>query len=669
MRHALFLGWVICLVCAIGLSQAQLQAVGADDGSKSLSQNPSPPAPLPASGARGESLGISTLPASGARGEGSDSAQPQADKEKTAEAKAPAADGDKTKSSEQPAAKKVAKQKVTVAQITLAGDYPEGPAAGGLFGELQPSLAKIVRRLEEAGEDKEVAAVWLRIEDVALGRGKLNELRCAIAKLRKTGKPVYAELGVADGSQYLLAAACDQIIMPPSGMLIMPGVRAEVTFYKGLLDKLGIQFDMMQMGKYKGAAEPFTRTSMSPPLRESFEALVDDTYEDLAASVAAGRGMKDYRVKTLLDQGLFTAADARKAQLIDQVVYADQFRDSLRKSLKADEINLVTDYKKTRMEADFSGITGMMKLMELVLGGKPSQTVSKKQKIAVVYAVGPIMPGKSLTDIFGSSTVGSTTLVEALRKAADDPKVAAIVLRIDSPGGSANASDLIWRETVRIEKPIVASMGDVAGSGGYYIAMGADKIIAEPGTITGSIGVVGGKVVLGGLYDKIGVATETISRGKHSEALSSNQPFTPEERELWAGLLKEIYRQFVGKAAQGRKRSYQELDKLAQGRIYSGRMAQANGLIDQVGTLADAITEAKKAAGLKPDEDVELLILPEPRTIFEQLFEGPSLSTGYPLGVAAGSPELLETLRQGQLLRRLFAEPTLLWMPYAVKLK
>jgi protease-4 len=408
---------------------------------------------------------------------------------------------------------------------------------------------------------------------------------------------------------------------------------------------------------------------MSPPLRESFEALVDDAYEDFVANIAAGRGMKDYRVKTLLDQGLFTAADARRAELIDQVVYPDQFRDWVRKTLKADEINLVADYKKTKLEADFSGITGMMKMMELILGGKPTQPTGKKPKIAIVYAVGPIMPGKSVTDIFGSSTVGSTSMVEALRKAADDPKVSAIVLRIDSPGGSAYASDLIWQETVRIQKPIVASMGDVAGSGGYYIAMGADKIVAEPGTITGSIGVVGGKIVLGGLYEKIGLATETISRGKHSEALSSNRPFTPEERELWGGLLREIYRQFVGKAAQGRKRSYQELDKLAQGRIYSGRMAQTNGLVDQVGTLADAIVEAKKAGGLKPDEDVELLILPQPRTIFEQLFEGPSLSTGDPLSLAVGSPELREILHQGQLLRRLFSEPTLLWMPYAVKLK
>ncbi len=620
MRHVLVLGWMVCLLC---LPLSQLRAAAAEDSQET--------------------------------------SQLQLDKEKASESKPAAAKTD----SARPPKKAAAEKKATVAQITIRGDYPEGPAAVGLFGDLQPSLSKVIRRLEQAGEDKEVDAVWLRVEGVALGRGKLHELRCAITRLRKAGKPVYAELAVADGSQYLLAAACDEIIMPPSGVLIVPGVRAEVTFYKGLLDKLGIQFDMMQMGKYKGATEPFTRTNMSPPLRESMEAVVDDAYEDLAASIAAGRGMKDYRVKTLLDQGLFTAAAARKAGLIDQVVYADQFRQSLAKKLKADKLNLVTDYKKKRVETDFSGVTGMMKLMELFLGGKPSRPVSKKKRIAVVYAVGPIMLGKSLSDIFGTPSVGSTSMVATLRKAAEDPKVAAIVLRIDSPGGSATGSDLIWRETVRIKTPIIASMGDVAGSGGYYIAMGADKIIAEPGTVTGSIGVVGGKIVLGGLYDKIGVSTETISRGQNSSALSSTQPFTPEERKVWAALLKETYHQFVSKAAQGRKKSYQELEKLAQGRIYTGRMAQANGLVDQVGTLRDAIAEAKKAGGLKPDEEVELLILPRPKTIFEQLFGDSSITTG----LASFSPELLETLRRTQFLRRLFAEPTLMWMPYDVKLK
>lgn len=577
---------------------------------------------------------------------------------------APAEEKPKTSDSKVDAAKPT-DTKPTVVRITLSGDYPEGPVRVGLFGKPRKSLADVIRRIDHAAEDKEVAALWLRIEALKTGRGKVHELRAAVQRFRKSGKPVYAELATAQSNQYLVAAACDQIIMPPCGILIVPGVRAEVTFYKGLLEKLGIEFELLQMGKYKGAVEPLTRTDMSPPLRESIEALIDDAYEDMVAVIAADRQMKGYKVKTLLDQGLFTAAAARKAGLIDRVCYADQLQDALRKKLQADKIKLVTDYKKKKVDTDFSGITGMMKLVELLIGGKPAKATGKKPKIAVIHAVGMIIEGKSATNIFGTRAVGSTTLVKALRKAAEDQKVVGIVLRIDSPGGSGVASDLIWRETVRIKKPIIASMGDKAASGGYYIAMGADKILAEPQTITGSIGVFGGKVVLRGLYEKIGVTTEIISRGQNSGSLATTDPFTPEERKAWMVVLKEAYRQFVGNAAKARELAYKDLEKLAQGRVYTGRMAKANGLIDELGTLKDAIAEAKKAAGLKPDAEVELMILPRPKTIFEQLFSDTSVSTG----LEATWPELLETVRKAKLFRRLFSEPVLLWMPYRLELR
>ncbi|GAG23452.1 unnamed protein product, partial [marine sediment metagenome] len=254
--------------------------------------------------------------------------------------------------------------------------------------------------------------------------------------------------------------------------------------------------------------------------------------------------------------------------------YPDQLKKNLKKRLKAKEIKVVTNYKKKKIDTDFSGFSGIMKLVELMLGGKESKKSGKKPIIAVVYAVGPIMEGKSRTDLFGSSSLGSTTLIAALRKAADNPKVKAIVMRIDSPGGSATASDLIWRETIRIKKPIIASMGDVAASGGYYIAMGAKKIFAAPSTLTGSIGVIGGKLVTRGLYDKLGLNTEVISRGANSGAFSSNQPFTPEERKAWLAVLEETYRQFVGKAAEGRNMTFSKLEELAQGRVYTGRTAK-----------------------------------------------------------------------------------------------
>jgi protease IV len=445
----------------------------------------------------------------------------------------------------------------------------------------------------------------------------------------------------------------------------VPGVRAEVMFYKGLLDKLGLEFDALQMGKYKGAAEPMTRTSMSGPLRESMEAIVDDTYEDIVATLSTDRKLKDYQVKSLIDQGLFTAAAAKKAGLVDVVAYTDEFEDSLRAKL-GKNLEIVTNYKRKPVDTDISGVGGLMKLMELMSGSqRTTEKSGSGKRIAIVYAVGPIVEGHSTSDLFGESSVGSTTLVEALRKASDDPKVVAVVLRIDSPGGSATASDLIWRETVRMKKPLIASMGDVAGSGGYYIAMSAKRIIAEPGTITGSIGVIGGKLVTKGLFDKVGLSTEVISRGKQAGALASDKPFTPEEREAWTELLKETYGQFVGKAAEGRKMPVAKLEALAQGRVYTGRMAKKNGLIDEIGTLRDAITAAKKAAGLSADADVDLLILPKTRSLIEQLMGEPSVATD----VRAAMPEAVQILRQTKLLRQLLSQPAVLWMPYGVRMR
>jgi protease-4 len=592
---------------------------------------------------------------------------------RAADAEKKPAEAKKTEETKEKAEAKKAepeKKKLSVVRLALRGALPEGPASQGLFGDMQVSLSTLIERLDEAAGDKAVAAVWLRIEGVAVGRGKINEIRQAIARVRAAGKPVVAELTSAEAAQYLIASACEKIVMPPSGALMLPGVRAELTFYKGMLDKLGVEFDMLQMGKYKGAAEPMTRTGMSDALRENMTAIVDDVYEQLAATIAADRNMKDHQVKTLIDQGLFSASAALKARLIDQIAYSDQLEESLRKQLKADEVKIVTNYKKKQVDTDFSGISGFMKLMELMMGGKPSEVVGKGKRVAVVYAVGPIMEGKSESDLFGDSTVGSTTLVEALQKANKDPKVVAIVLRVDSPGGSAIASDLIWRETEQIEKPIIASMGDVAGSGGYYIAMGADKIVAEPGTITGSIGVVGGKVVLKGLLDKVGVTTEVVSRGEMSGAMSVSTKFSPEERKAWNGLMQDIYRQFVDKAARGRKMPRQQLESLAQGRIYTGQQALDNGLIDQLGTLRDAIVEAKLAAGLKADEEVDIQVLPQPKTIFEQLLGGDDLSGEMALALPElGLPEMASLLRRAKTIRAMFAEPTLVWMPFDIRLK
>jgi protease IV len=583
------------------------------------------------------------------------------------EAEKPAAKKDDAKTvAKKEAEKPAAKKKATVVQFTLRGDYPEGPTPMGMFGDTKPSMSTVLSRITGAAEDSSVAAVVLKIEGLEIGMGKINEIRGAIAKLRQAKKPVYAMLTGADTSEYLVASACDEVVMVPSGMLMLPGVRAEMTFYKGLFDKVGVQFDVLQQGKYKGAGEPYSRNSMSPALRESMTAIVDDAYDALSKTIAQDRKTADYRVKTLIDQGLFTAATAKSSGLVDQLYYADQWEAELKKRLKVDEVSVVTDYKKKKVDTDFSGVGGMVKLMELMFGGdKPAERATTNRKIAVVYAVGPIMEGKSKSDMWGNQSVGSTTIVTALRKAADDTKVVAVVLRIDSPGGSAIASDLIWREVVRMKKPVVASMSDVAGSGGYYIAMGARKIIAEPDTITGSIGVIGGKFVAGKLFDKLGVNTEVIARGKQSGGLSMLQPFSQEERAAWTVLLEDTYRQFVAKAAEGRRMPVKKLEELAQGRIYSGRMAVANGLIDRIGTLADAVAEAKKLAGVKPDDKLEIQVLPTPRSFLEQLFGDPSVSSEFESTLGG----MGKILGQVQVLKQVFSQPAVMILPCDVKLR
>jgi protease-4 len=562
-------------------------------------------------------------------------------------------------------AQKAAHRKASVVEFTLKGDYPEGPQPAGLFSEMQPSLSKFVERMDEAAKDKAVDGVILRVAEAELARATVDELRAAVARIRKAGKPVYAELVEADSRAYLLAGACDCIYMAPGGTLMIPGVRAEMTYYKGLLDKLGIEFHILQMGKYKSAGEPFTRTEPSPAAREEMTGIVDDLYQHLVATIAKDRKLDEAQVRKLIDEGIFTATEAKKAGLVDVVGYADDIRDLFRAKFQGENVDFVSDYKKEKNDLDFSGIGGMMKLMELAFGGKTSEKSSAQRKIAVVYAVGVIVQGKSSSSLMGEDTVGSTTLIEALRKADKDPKVLAVVLRIDSPGGSAVASDLIWRQIDQMHKPVIASMANVAASGGYYIAAPARRIIAQPQTITGSIGVIGGKPVISKLLDKVGVSTEVISRGKNSGMLSMASPFTTEERQAWLKVMEETYRQFVAKVAEGRKMPRSKVEELAQGRVYTGKMAMDNGLIDGLGTLEDAVRAAKEAAGLKPDEKIELETLPEPKTFFEQLFDQDAATTH----VRAALPELASALSSAELIRRVFREPSLLLVPYRLDVK
>ncbi len=524
---------------------------------------------------------------------------------------------------------RAAEKKATpvIAQVTLTGALPDGVGQGGLLADVSPHLHRIIERLDKAADDARVKGVVLAIESPGLGRARADELRAAIGRIRQAGKPVAAHLVGSAPVHYMVALACDTITMPPAATLEITGVRTEVMFFKEMLDKLGVQAEILQVGEFKGAGEPLTRSTMSPQLRAQYEAFVGDLFEQLVERIAADRKLAPEKVRELIDTGVFTPAAAREAGLIDAVGYEDEVAAALAKEVDLDEPKIARDYAERKMDNDFSGIGGLVKLVEMLSGQKQAAAAGKGKQVAIIHVAGEIAEGKGRDDLLAGGSAGSDTVIEAIRDAAKDEKVAAIVLRIDSPGGSALASDLIWREAERTKKPVVASLSDTAASGGYYIAVAADRIVAAPGTLTGSIGVVGGKIAVGGALERYGVHTDVVSKGKNAGWLSTQAPFTEAEREAFMTTMKDVYRLFTSKVAEGRKLELAKLDALAEGRVFTGRMAKEAGLVDRLGTLDDAIDEAKKLAGIAADEDLERVLLPEPRGLFDDLFGMASAGT------------------------------------------
>jgi protease-4 len=573
--------------------------------------------------------------------------------------------------------------KASVAHIRLAGALEEGPAAlDPLFGSSENFKSRLDRITKAAG-DKNIQALYLEVDGLRVGWAKVQELRGAIESFRKTGKKAFAYLESGDTKDYLVAAACDQVCVPPSGWLMLTGLRAEVIFFARLFELLGIRADFLQMGIYKFAAEPFTRSKMSPEARKQMELVFNDFFEaSLVAPVSQSRrraGRKDLtpeRVKALIDEGPFTARRALDVGLIDHLAYADQIQAMVKTELKAADVKIVKNYGHDKSkEINLSDPFFIFKLLS------PPKTTAKsgKDRIALIYATGPIVTGKSGMSLLSGETVGSTTLVDAIRQADKDATVKAIVLRVDSPGGSALASDLIWQAMKQCKKPVVASMSDVAASGGYYISMGARKIYAQPGTLTGSIGVVGGKLALRGLYDKIGITTEVIQRGANAGILSSTDVWSNSQRKAIEALMLDVYDQFLTKAMEGRAQAgktftRKEFLELAEGRIWSGRQAKANGLVDELGSLEDAVGEAKVLAGLKRDAETEFLILPKARSFLDTLLEGRadaemashSLAT---LARQANLPELSTHLRTLDGLLQMRGEPVWLMMPHGLTVR
>ena len=439
----------------------------------------------------------------------------------------------------------------------------------------------------------------------------------------------------------------DRIVLMPTGSLNLTGLRAEVLFYKGLLDKLDIQADMLAMGKYKSGVEPYMRDGMSDEFRESMTALLDDLYARLLEHIAESReGMTVERASDLINRGPFTAEEAHQEKLVDTLQYYDELLTDLKEASEDEEVQITKpNYERKRKVPDMNSFAGLMQLLSMLNPPQRTRTGTAENQIALIYASGPILP--DFDSFFSSmSVVTPETLKKAFETARTDDSVQAVVFRIDSPGGSALASDLIWREVMltQREKPVVVSMGNVAASGGYYIAMAAGTIIAHPSTITGSIGVFGGKLNMKGLYNKVGLTKEIIAHGQNATLYSDYGGFTPTERERVEKMMKTVYEDFVRKAAAGRNKSFEEIDEIAQGRVWTGKQAKALGLVDELGGLDTALSIAKKQAGFADDDEVNLIVLPKQRPFFEQLLEqmieDTESSMRVPLQLTANHPVL-----------------------------
>jgi protease-4 len=563
----------------------------------------------------------------------------------------------------------------TIAHIKLSGGLDEGtPAADPFFGASSENFKAKIDRIKKAKKDAAVKGLYLQLDGLHIGWGKIDELSQAVADFRKSGKKVYAYVESGEAADYYLALACDEICLPEGGWLMLVGMRIEATFYKELFDKIGVKADMLQMGEFKGAAEPFTRTSLSEPNKKQLLALLDDRFEKgLVARIAKARKMTDEQVKKLIDEGPYTARAALKAKLIDHVAYPEAFQESMKNVLKVEKDGITKNYGQAKSE-DLN-LDNPFAILKLLNPPKPRK--SRQPKVAVIYATGVIVTGKSSVSFLGGESCGSTTMVEAIRQAEQDGTVKAIVLRVDSPGGSALASDLIWNELKNSKKPVIASMSDVAASGGYYISMAASKIYAEPGTITGSIGVVGGKLTLGGLYNKIGITTETLSRGANANIFSLTHTFSDSEKTAFASMMRDTYDQFLDKALAGRKKAGKDmtrdkLEALAGGRVWSGRQALANGLVDELGTLDEAVAAAWKMADQPADKEPEILQLPKSRSLLDTLMDMKAdarLTVPEQLPLIRAVPELARKLAGVEAMLQLRGEPVWLIDPYVIEMK
>jgi protease-4 len=480
----------------------------------------------------------------------------------------------------------------------------EGPASATLSFDFlrreRPSFHELLFAMHNAATDHSVSAVVLHVDGLDWGWARVYEMCDAVRAVRAAGKPVYASLNGGGEKEYLLAAAAGTLAMPPMSTLQLDGLSASAMFMQGAYAKLGIRPNFAHVGRYKSAVEQYTRDSLSPDARTAMEALLDDEFGLLVDSLASLRQLTPDSVRHLIDEGPYTSRGALTRGLLDTLLAAADL-DSLAAHTAGGRHPTASF---TRYVEEGGSGTG--------------------EHIALLVVEGEIIDGRSREAPFGGRSVGDRTLVEALQEIRNRRNVRAVVMRIDSPGGSGDASDAVWQELRRLrrEKPVIVSMGDVAASGGYYLACAGDEIVSGPATITGSIGVFGGKLNVLGLYRKLGLNIETVARGKHAEMLSPFRDFDAEELARYQRSLDQFYQVFLSRVAEGRKMESAAVDSLGQGRVWSGLAAKNNGLVDRLGGIHEAFERARARAHIDTDADIIVDVYPRPKKTFAQKWLG-----------------------------------------------
>ncbi len=486
----------------------------------------------------------------------------------------------------------------------LEGSIPERPPTEFPVPFLQDqtplSMNQVWEMFRKAAADPKIKAILIEPRGVSVGWARLEEIRTEMLEFKKSGKPLIAFLRNPGTREYYLATAADRIYMTPEDSLDLKGLRVEAMFLKNTLDKLGARMDIIHAGKYKDAGDMLTQTSMSPETREVLNNVLDQFYGDLVTTIAEGRKKQPAEVKALIDQGPFMAGRAQAAGLVDTLAFEDQVADETAKRLNQKELTKLSHKAYLNVSAASVGVSG----------GK---------RIALIVGEGEIVRGTGNSAFGEQEGIVSGAFIKLLKDAGNDSSIKGAIIRVDSPGGDGIASDDILHEAKNLskKKPVVISMGDLAASGGYFISMTGDPIVAYPNTLTGSIGVIFGRLNLQGLYEKLGVQKELLTRGRYADLDSDYAQLSDDERAKIRGQVDEFYRVFVSRVSDGRKRPFGQVEELAQGRVWLGTQAKQNGLIDQLGGLDTAIELVKKRANIGANEKITLVTYPPKRTIFE----------------------------------------------------